>query len=143
MNKLIGLLILTLILFNLIAFASAEIIWSQPTTVHFTIGSGNGGNGGNGGDDEDFCDDQYLKEDLAYGDELMKNSYGNWICVNNKLQRTNMINGMEIVEYGGLCGVEEGPTLKSQSEISLIFLLILGILILLILIILILIARKR
>ncbi|OIO41000.1 hypothetical protein COU56_01910 [Candidatus Pacearchaeota archaeon CG10_big_fil_rev_8_21_14_0_10_31_9] len=144
MNKLITLSILALIMFNSISLASAEISWSLPTTVQFTTGNDNGNNNGED-ENNDNCNifnDPQLIKDIEAENEFYDTKYGEWTCVNNKLQRTNIVQGIEEIEYGGLCGVSsEGQ--NSQTNYSILVLLVLIILIIITLILIILVFLRN
>ena len=76
-------------------------------------------------------------------DQFHNPVYGEWTCINNRLQRTNIVQGMEEIEYGGLCGVLLNEGKQSNNSlflISLIFIIL--IIIALILIILVFLKRK-
>ncbi len=82
----------------------------------------------------------YIDSDNEYEEGLYNPLYGDWVCVNNKLQRDILINNVLFdVEYGQVCGLELPPTEKNDLKIRLFWLLAL-IFFILILIVLILIA---
>ncbi len=131
--------LVAILLLNL-AFVSADIIWSYPTTVHFSTGNTNGNND-DGENDDTFRNPQLIK-DMEIENELYNIQYGEWTCINNRLQRTNIVQGMEEIEYGGLCGVSlnEG---KQNNNSLFVMSLILIILIIISLILIILVFLKR
>lgn len=135
--------LIAILLLNL-AFVSADIIWSYPTTVHFSTGNtnGNNDNGGNDNNYDTFRNPQLIK-DMEIENELYNIQYGEWTCINNRLQRTNIVQGMEEIEYGGLCGVSLNEGKQNNNSLFLISLiLIILIIIALILIILVFLKRK-
>ncbi len=138
-NQIMVLSLVAILLLNL-AFVSADIIWSYPTTVHFSTGNTNGNND-DGENDDTFRNPQLIK-DMEIENELYNIQYGEWTCINNRLQRTNIVQGMEEIEYGGLCGVSlnEG---KQNNNSLFVMSLILIILIIISLILIILVFLKR
>mgnify|MGYP001560873455 CR=1 FL=1 len=146
-TQIIVLSLIAIFILNAI-FVSADISWSLPNSVQFTTGGSNGGgNGGGGGGNDDggnqinkkcnIFNDPYLIQDLETEKNFYNTKYGNWECINNKLQRTNIVQGKEITEYGGLCGVSANEENNKNSYLILAMLvLIILIIIALILIIL-------
>lgn len=78
-----------------------------------------------------------IYDDLAYGDNTIP-VYGEWNCIANQMQRTVIINNIQTIEYGGVCGLTLSASEKAEKA-SIIWVLPL-ILIILILILLVLIA---
>ena len=73
-------------------------------------------------------------------DQFHNPVYGEWTCINNRFQRWNIIEGIEELEYGGVCGLElpaSGKTSGFQFSFwyALLFMLIFLIVLLLVLII--------
>ena len=141
-NQIIVLSLIAILLLNL-AFVSADIIWSYPTTIHFSTGNTNGNNnGGNDNNYDTFRNPQLIK-DMEIENGLYNIRHGEWTCINNRLQRTNIVQGMEEIEYGGLCGVLLNEGKQNNNSLFLIFLIfIILIIIALILIILVFLKRK-
>ncbi|MBS3072547.1 hypothetical protein J4477_01800 [Candidatus Pacearchaeota archaeon] len=139
MNKLTTLAILALLIFSSTSLVSAEIIWSQPTTVHFSTGDS-----GNGGDDEcDIFKDPQLIKDMEIENEFYNIQYGEWTCINNRLQRINTVNGFEEVEYGGLCGVLSDSQKEKTSNLFLVSVILIILIILALILIILVFLRKR
>ena len=142
-SKILTMFAITLLLASMLPIISAEIIWSNPVTVGFTITDT--GDNGNNADDSKGCDGvktrQYAEESLT--------SYGEWTCSGNRLQRTNIIDGKQKTEFGGACGLSLDENSYNQNtysgqtgNISDNFIIAAIILIILILIVLVLIALK-
>ena len=135
-NQIMVLSLVAILLLNL-AFVSADIIWSYPTTVHFSTGNTNGNN-----DNCDTFSNPQLIKDMEIENELYNVQYREWTCINNRLQRTNIIQGMEEIEYGSLCGVSLNERKQNNNSLFVIS-LILIILIIISLILIILVFLKR
>ena len=123
MNKLLLISALALILVisaNLVSTISArEIVWteySDTTSVGFVIE-----NPAEQPEQEQPCDDtdiiKEIEKDREYEQTIKETKYGSWVCINNQLQRTSTINGKQITEYNGLCGVVEKPAQKTSLDI--------------------------
>lgn len=80
-----------------------------------------------------------LQNDLAYENQLRTPVYGQWLCINNRLQRTVTVLNMQSLEYGAECGLNIGPTTQSKNNNYSIWIILL-IFLILILIVLVLIA---
>lgn len=135
-QKILTILAITLLVANMLPAISAEIIWSNPVTVGFTI-TDTGDNEDNSG-----CGEVKARQ---YAEETQTN-YGEWTCSGNRLQRISIVDGQQKTEFGGACGlnIEESNqnTHSTQTSISDNFIIAAVILIILILIVLVLIALR-
>lgn len=64
-----------------------------------------------------------LEGDLAYEQELNAPKYSDWTCINNQLQRTVTIKGLDNTEYGNICGVTQINLLYPTKKSSILWLL--------------------
>ena len=81
-----------------------------------------------------------LESDKSYEDELRGISYGEWICINNKLQRSVIQYNLENVEYGQPCGYVLESTDKNVPIKDIFWYLAIIVLVILILMAIVLIA---
>ncbi|HRZ85926.1 MAG TPA: hypothetical protein P5277_04055 [Candidatus Paceibacterota bacterium] len=114
-NKLILLIISTLLIINIIPLTFSEIIWSNPVTVGFTTQESE-----NSDDDNDNpnpiipkhrCTDKENERETQPSIE-----YGDWKCVNNKLQREVINDGVKSIEFGNVCGLNEDSSIISTRK---------------------------
>lgn len=74
-----------------------------------------------------------VRQDINLEQETRQITYGDWTCINNKLQRTATQNDLTEIEYGGLCGIELDASEKPKT-LTAVIPYIFGVLILLTLI---------
>jgi hypothetical protein len=137
-SKILTILAITILIANMLPAISAEIIWSNPVTVGFTI-TDTGDNEDNSG-----CGEVKARQ---YAEETQTN-YGEWTCSGNRLQRVSIVDGQQKTEFGGACGLNldessySQNTHSTQTSISDNLIIAAVILIILILIVLVLIALR-
>ena len=50
-------------------------------------------------------ENELIREEVEYEESLRETNYGEWTCINNRLQRTISYLGNEEIEYAGECGI--------------------------------------
>ena len=89
--------------------------------------------------DKSSFNNSYTKDKLAEEEEyernLKTNKYGEWICIDKRLQRTVTINGLQDVEYGQICGFELGASDREKINLSILIIIPLIFLILILIVI--------
>ena len=126
MNKLTSVLAIVLVLVNLTSTISAhEIVWteySDTTSTSFVIE-----NPAEQPEPEEPCNNiditDEIEKDREYEQAIKETKYGNWICINNQLQRINTINGKQTVEYSGQCGIIEKSKPAQKTTLDILILL--------------------
>jgi len=113
-SKIFAILAILLFLASTITIVSArEIIWTEYSDSTYTESEIQDI------EPEEPCDEiiqpqvDHLGQDLEKENELRTEEYGQYMCINNQLQRTNTINGAEQTEFGQACGFEQ-PASKTQ-----------------------------
>ncbi len=81
-----------------------------------------------------------FESDKTYEDQLREISYGEWTCINNRLQRSVKQYNLENIEYGQPCGFVLGSESNKVSMNQVFWYLIIIILVILILIAIVMIA---
>ena len=128
--KIFAIIAILLFLASTIAVISAkEIVWTEHSDSTFTEFE----TVDQPENQEEQPNSNILEQDLEREDEFRPVEYGQWTCINNQLQRTNTINGAEIVEYGQACGFEEPASEKQIGSfwilpVTLLILIIIALL---------------
>ena len=120
-SKIFTFLTITLILISFTSTISAhEIVWtehSDTTSISFVVEHP----AEQPQEPEQPCDnDAFIDEiehDRGYEQAIMETKYGKWTCINNQLQRMNIVNGKQVVEYDGICGIEYNDKAVKQKTI--------------------------
>lgn len=133
MNKTIAFTITALFLLN---FVSAGIVWTDitdSTSVDFFIEEpAEPEEPEQPEDDDEDWFDEIEEQERERQEDLLTNQYGEWKCINNRLQRTNIINNQEVIEYGGVCGLSYEPTQRKQPSVNNLWILPFSLMILII-----------
>jgi hypothetical protein len=122
-NKTISLIILSLLILNIFPIVSSEIIWSNTITVGFATQESETPDDGNDDNNNENpiiprhrCSDNENKPDQEI---QITTQYGEWKCINNKLQREVITGGLKSFEYGGACGfVQDAQSIDTQKNNS-------------------------
>ena len=135
-SKLFAFLTIAFILTNSISLVAGDITWTQysdTTSVGFVVEQP-------AEEPEQPCDEDTsideTEQDREYERSILESKYGKWTCINNKLQRINIINGQQVIEYDGVCGITKEKAVEQKSMVDILIFLpfILFILIIIILI---------
>jgi len=126
-TKILAIIAIILIISSIaIPFISAKtIVWteySDSTSVEFTIIETQNHDDDNGSQDKPECPPNAIHPFNPIDEELEQSeqTYGDWNCINNRLQRQVTQNGLTEIEYGGICDIKLSASEKAKNPLAII-----------------------